>query len=943
MKTSVFLNSLLLTLFIIIAGFTIAKSQCSITNFTVDPSECENDLFDVLITADYENTSDSFKIYGNGVNYGHFAYIDLPIQIEGLNADCSTFYAFVIQDLEDNNCFDSEYIDIQCCSCFILSVDFDISPYCESDTIWAEWIVFGGNFSEEGISVYISGEYYNSYEYEADDSYFFGIANPGTEYFDVVICDTGIPDCCSDAWEWENLCPISCVINNMYVEATPCADDMFDVWINFEYENTSDSFMIQANGLNYGNYAYNNLPILLEGFEGDCLTDYLFVVSDIENSECSAESIFGPVFCNCECEISNLELESSNCINNQYELTIDFDVQFPDNDYFEIWINDGFYIYEELENLPKTILVDNSEYELDFIEVCINDNYDCCIGEDIENPCFGYVENCNIYNIVADTTYCEDSLFNVLISAAYENTSDSFKIQGNGNYYGNFAYIDLPILLEGLEADCETNYEFAIIDLEFSDCSDAFDLGIQCCECIANISFGNEPICEEDSIWTSWYFSGENFSGEGVNVFINGELYKFLETNPNNEYYFGIANPDTDTFEIEICDAGYESCCGSMNIENPCYNSVECTIYDLVIEQTECTYGYFDVVIDFEYSDVGSSGFQVAGNGQNYGTFQYSDLPITIDSLQGDCITEYEFVVADIDHNDCLEATDFGVVCCSTVCEIYNLALEASDCQDNQYELALDFDVYSPGNDYYDIWINGENYGYYELENLPNTILVDNSDNELDSIQICINDMPDCCIDKNIENPCFGNVGECNIKNIVADVTTCEDSLFNVLISAEHENTSDSFKIQGNGIMYGHFAYNDLPILLEGLAADCETNYEFSIIDLEIENCHIGIDIDTVCCDPIANSNIDNQMYDIFYIFNSSKLILDFKSNQFDQVNIKVNDLLGQTLQENTIINASGIYYQDINLEFAQFKIAIIEMIKDNKVISLKTVKIIQM
>ena len=39
----------------------------------------------------------------------------------------------------------------------------------------------------------------------------------------------------------------------------------------------------------------------------------------------------------------------------------------------------------------------------------------------------------------------------------------SFAIVGNGINYGTFAYFNLPVTLIGLDADCETEYEFVII------------------------------------------------------------------------------------------------------------------------------------------------------------------------------------------------------------------------------------------------------------------------------------------------------------------------------------------------------------------------------------------------------------------------------------------------------------------------------------------------
>ena len=165
---------------------------------------------------------------------------------------------------------------------------------------------------------------------------------------------------------------------------------------------------------------------------------------------------------------------------------------------------------------------------------------------------------------------------------------------------------------------------------------------------------------------------------------------------------------------------------------------------------------------------------------------------------------------------------------------ISNLQLTTSDCiGGNHHTLTMNFDVDNPGNDYYEVWINGVFRGTYLISQLPLTLTIENTTMQFDHVVICINDVENCCIEGDIANPCY-YPGNCEIYNVVTDVTTCENGLFNVLLNFQHQFTSDSFRINGNGVMYGHFAYSDLPVLLEGLSANCETNYEFGINLMEV-------------------------------------------------------------------------------------------------------------
>ena len=83
---------------------------------------------------------------------------------------------------------------------------------------------------------------------------------------------------------------------------------------------------------------------------------------------------------------------------------------------------------------------------------------------------------------VIEVSECDGNLFFVVINFEYANTSDEFKVVGNGNNYGTYAYADLPITIDGLEADCDLQFEFGVQDLEFNDCGSAIGIGEVCCD-----------------------------------------------------------------------------------------------------------------------------------------------------------------------------------------------------------------------------------------------------------------------------------------------------------------------------------------------------------------------------------------------------------------------------------------------------------------------------
>jgi hypothetical protein len=79
---------------------------------------------------------------------------------------------------------------------------------------------------------------------------------------------------------------------------------------------------------------------------------------------------------------------------------------------------------------------------------------------------------------------------------------------------------------------------------------------------------------------------------------------------------------------------------------------------------TECdSAGHFFFILDFEFSNPGDQGFNVVGNGNEYGNFSYDDVPVQIGPFPSDD-TPYEFLVYDAAHPGCFDVIEPGVVQC---------------------------------------------------------------------------------------------------------------------------------------------------------------------------------------------------------------------------------------------------------------------------------------
>ncbi|MAT56036.1 MAG: hypothetical protein CMN32_16310 [Saprospirales bacterium] len=308
--------------------------------------------------------------------------------------------------------------------------------------------------------------------------------------------------------------------------------------------------------------------------------------------------------------------------------------------------------------------------------------------------------------------------------------------------------------------------------------------------------------------------------------------------------------------------------------------SGQCIIDNVTAVPGDCENGEFFVTLDFEYVGV-SDHFKVQGNGINYGTFSYADLPITLGPLAGDGVTPYEFVVKDLNHPDCQDFVELGPVDCPATgdCSITNLHFEVGPCySDGTYKLWINFDYENAPNNFFDVIYQGQNIGYFALADLPVFIEhFDDGGNPNPVVAVCINDTPDCCAEADFTPP---NCDPCEIWDLEAVASDCENGLFFATINFQHANTgNDGFKLFGNGIEYGIFSYDDLPIQVGPLVGNGVTEYEFIVKDAQNPDCNAEFVLGTVECPPTGDCEIFDAIAEPLECNNDGtySLLIDFQ------------------------------------------------------------------
>ncbi len=664
----------------------------------------------------------------------------------------------------------------------------------------------------------------------------------------------------------------NCVIDSMVAEIVDCQNDEFFVIIDFVHDGTSDSFRIAGNGTDYGDFAYDDIPITLGPLDAN-QTQYEFVVVDLVEMNCSDFVEVGIVECDSSdlCNLFDLTIEFDECTSDStYRITVDFEHDNTGGLGFDLWANDEFFDFYAYSSLPLTI----NNFPLgpgtvNFLTVCDNDNLNCCTEAEWPTPQCGSSADCDIRDIEIEVVDCENDEFFVIIDFIYENTSDSFRISGNGTDYGDYSYNDVPVTLGPLTQDL-TQYEFVVTDLGFPNCSDFIELGIVNCDTTVVCDIFNLEVefdeCTSDSTYRVFIdFDFVNTNSDGFFFYINGEFidfapYDLLPLTINN---FPVGQGMTNSFMV--CDSDSSSCCGEIEWPTPQCGSVdECDIRDIEIEVVDCENDEFFVIIDFIYENT-SDSFSIAGNGIDYGDFSYTDVPITLGPL-AENQTEYEFVITDLGFPNCSDFIDLGIVDCDTIgaCAIFELEVEFDECtSDSTYRITIDFEHENTGGLGFDLWANGDFFDFFSYSSLPLTInnfpLGPGMTNFL---VVCDNDNPNCCADEDWSTPQCGDI--CEIGPLTIEEFECDSFEFYLEVDFDFVNVSDSFKIVGNGSQYGIFNYNDVPIVLGPLSVNAVYN-ELIVMDLGNPDCMRFTQLDVDCASNLlcGLSELDIEVGDI--------------------------------------------------------------------------------
>lgn len=833
------------------------KNNCEIYNVSVEP-ECTGGNFLVHLDFDFTNVgSDSFTLNGNNLTYGTFGYNELPVTLGPLNGGTNLNWIFVIRDKELTSCV-YEYVLGQ----------YNCPPPCRIDSIIADPLLCNGNEAyslflefdiegegDTGFSVLSPTRYYGTFEYDDLPITIPSFEASGSIVDWVSICDNENTGCCSTL-PFEALLCSGCIIYNIHAIPQPCSEeDFFSVLIDFDYQNvSSEGFSVSGNGEEYGEFSYEDVPILIDSFPGNGTQFLEFVIADLVNPDCFDAIEIGVLGCEDICEISNLIVDPGQCTgNNTYSVFVNFDFENVLGVGFDLFANGEFFGFFNYDDLPLTIEeFPASGNDLDTITVQENDNPDCFATLVFEAP--GDCE-CHIFEATAEHTGCTtDSTFGISLEFFYENLPGDFvDVFFDGVFLGFYSVLDLPLAINNIPEGDGTGVLTVCANDLLSCCANVVIEKVQCTvECEINELFAEKGECTSDSTYlVDIVFDHENFPSDSVAIYANGDLLGHYHLNPD---FIRIENfpvlPENFT-EITVCALGDPDCCASYTFETQ--NCTDCHISDLIADPGICTSdSTYSLVIVYNGLNIPGESVTVFANGNMIGVFIDPDHHIEIDQFPQFETNHTALTVCSTENPDCCDVYEFETLICDDECHITGLVAVPQDCQsDTSFILLLEYNNQNVPGDSVVVTGNGNIIGTFHdpdghiiIEHFPQY------ETDHTVITVCSVTNPDCCDVFEFETPDCGN--ECHIFDLVAGVGDClTDSTFLVEINFEYSDLpTDSVIISTNeGSIIGQFHVNNGHIIIEHFPLPTSNHTVIRVCALEAPNCCDVVEFETPFCD----------------------------------------------------------------------------------------------
>lgn len=835
---------------------------CDLLELIVEAGDCNpNGVFEVTIDIEYDGLpTDTLQLFTNG-NYQLYAAGDFPVTLSPFIAPTDEI-DFKVSAFGQPDCFLTKVLPAQDCGadCTLEGIVMEGGVQCfPGEDIYTIILVVEG--AQEGDTLTVSAQETNYLETLIYNGQQLVLDLPvPAEQFEVLnICDfNGNADCCKEI-SYDVGCA-DCVFVNLTIDYLPCdGDSLFYFELDFDALGvfSGESFKVETSNGFLETYAYADLPVTVGpvlGY-GEPVTVWVY---DTEGDCGASQTIITPDCADgCVLEDVNLLIPAAGC-NNDGTYNIPMTVGNAQNGdtlivtslvtgYSETLTYGeptGFNL--QLSNWPSP------PSGLDSLSICFANQPDCCAYVDFEVPCDPV--DCGLEAVVEVIDCQPNGVLTFSVTTTNDNPSGGpfvmIKI-GNAFSYGlvgvnttvevgpfiNPGTDEIMVLVEQW-ATQSSNSVFCEVEVpvDVSDCNPDCD--------IPDFEVTPQGCTGIFGIYSAFIDLDETaLNGAPIDIYVNGDLRWSEYTGGDLSLDIWAINPGDVQDVISICYSENPECCISKGVDAiPCYCS---DILNIVAEATPCDGDSYYVELDLVASDFGNI-FILEVDGAFYGSYTFSELPLTIGPFEGNGAPLHLFAYPD---GQCQPAeTSIETQVCNPGCDIQAVFADATDCNDDgEYNLVLDLE-YSGVPTSFEVSIPGLGYSeVYGLNDFPVTIPGLPGDGETYQVNIGATDC-NAFTEKLFDAPAC-DVG-CIFNNVIAEPHPCEDGTFLVDIEVQVNDPGDlGYFIFADGEIFGPFDYSEPFVTLGPFAGDGVTVYDFLILDFANPTCFGYVEVGPKSCD----------------------------------------------------------------------------------------------
>lgn len=917
---------------------------CSLFNLVAEAIDCNGDSCLVVnLDFDHDGTSTTFNVYGKLGLIGTYNYNDLPITINCFPiVDVDFEYVQVCDSDNPDCCTEIEFEGLDCSPDCIIENVFAIESSCNGQGDFFAQLSFDHEYTSDSFYVFGNGRSEGPFPYSTSPTTITLGPYPGdcrTNYeFQVIDQEDPL---CQDEYQLGRICCDTCEISNITAEAIDCnGDSCLIITVDFDHNGAGNNgFDVYSRLGFFGSYSYNQLPLTIDCYPISGNSFEYLRVCDRDFPGCCEDIEFATLDCQGDtCAISELIVEVVDCTDmDSFYTSIDLTIENPCGESFILLAGlRGWELY--YDSLPVVVGpfpggCDTSLTFQVFDSVC----FDCSARFELVNPC------CDTSCVITDLSYilndCDtNGMFSIDIDFNTENASDSFFLRGNGRDIGPIAYSSLPYTLDSLAGDCTTEYILAIVDKEDPDCRLIETVGRVCCGDSCEITeLDISPLrCNGDScIVIEIDFEHSGTSAGGFEVYDRIGLVGFYsyDSLPLVIDCYPISGDDFEY--VRICDSAQPDCCASFEFRALDCDSI-CGISNLRIEETPCdTNDQFYTILAFDTVFV-SDSFYVETSVGVFGPYSYDSNPLTLGPFDGDCDTEYTFVVKDAIHVDCADEFNLGTICCGDTCAIFDVAANVLDCDTNDmFFVILEYDHIGT-SDSFTIEVNGVTDRTFSYQNNPLTFGPLRGDCSTDyTIALVDNEDESCRQEISLGIICCSDT--CEIDDLRARAIRCNgDSCIEITLDFIFTGTSSTFDVFDRDSLVGTYDYTMLPFLTIPCYPISGEDFEYlRVCDSQNKTCCQEVEFEALDCEGTNVIDMRELGWKVFYDIQTDHLNFTSLSSYGFALEYEVLSLTGQVLIDQTQINNS----QQLNLGSWNNGVYVVQVIIDNQQYQMKFVK----